>query len=65
MILVKSLRVRACCTDCGRMAAVFRTPRELEDGIREALRRRLGPEEVLRARVRDMISSRHLLEVSV
>jgi hypothetical protein len=45
------------------MAAVFREPRELEDGIREALRRRLGTEDVLRARVRDMRACRHLLEV--
>lgn len=64
MKLVKSLRVRACCSDCGRMAAVFREPRELEDGLREALRRRLGSERVLRARIEDMRAARHLLEVT-
>ena len=61
--LVKAPKAPACCNLCGRTAAIFRTPRELEDGVRAALRARLGNEYQIRTRITDMLANRILLEV--
>lgn len=64
MILVKAPHTRACCSDCGRTAALFRRPTTLEFALAEGTRKRLGTERVLRQRVRDMLAGGLLLEVS-
>ena len=64
MILVKAPRTRACCSDCGRTAALFRRPTSLEFAVLEGIRKKLGTEPVLRRRVRDMLASGLLLEVA-
>lgn len=63
MIIVKAPRTRACCSDCGKTAALFRRPTTLEFALVEGVRKRLGTERVLRQRIRDMLASGHLLEV--
>lgn len=64
MIIIKAPRVRPCCSDCGRTAALFRRPTTLEFALMEGVRRRLGTEAALRRRVRDMLANGLLLEVS-
>lgn len=64
MIIVKAPRTRACCSDCGRAAALFRRPTSLELALLEGVKKRLGSERVLRQRIRDMLASGLLLEVS-
>lgn len=64
MILVKAPRTRACCSDCGRTAALFRRPTTLEFALIEGMRKKLASEPVLRRRVRDMLAAGLLLEVS-
>lgn len=63
MTIVKAPRTRACCSDCGKTAALFRKPTELEVALREGVRKRLGTENRLRQRIRDMLASGMLLEV--
>ena len=62
MLLVKAPKTRSCCSKCGKMAALFRAPIELADGVRAALAKKLGTEAAIRARIRDMRASGHLLE---
>lgn len=64
MIIVKAPRTRACCSDCGRTAALFRRPTGLEFALIEGVKKRLGTEKVLRQRIRDMLASGLLLEVA-
>lgn len=64
MIIVKARRTPACCSDCGRTAALFRRPTTLEFALAEGVSKRLGTERVLRQRVRDMLAAGLLLEVS-
>ena len=64
-VLVKAKNTQACCSDCGRMAAIFRQPLPLEQGLAVAVSRARGREDetILRARIADMRASRLLLEV--
>lgn len=64
MIIVKAPRTRACCSDCGRTAALFRTPTTLEFALLQGVAKRLGTERVLRQRIRDMLAGGLLLEVA-
>lgn len=64
MIIVKAPHTRACCSDCGRTAALFRRPTRLELALLEGVRKKLGTERVLRQRVRDMLAGGLLLEVA-
>lgn len=51
-----------CCSDCGKVAAIFLRPRPLEDGLAAAVARGYGLEIVLRRRIEDMRASGLLLE---
>lgn len=64
MIIVKARHTRACCSDCGRTAALFRRPTSLEFAVLAGIEKRLGTEKVLRQRIRDMLAGGFLLEVS-
>jgi hypothetical protein len=64
MWIVKAKRAPSCCSACGKIGALFRRPRGLEDGVREAIAQRLGTEPVVRRRIADMLSSRLLLKTS-
>lgn len=63
MIIVKAPRTRACCSDCGRTAALFRRPTTLEYALAVGVEKRLGTEKILRQRIRDMLAGGLLLEV--
>lgn len=63
-LLRRAPNVPTCCNECGRMAAVFREPRRLEEGLREALVRKLGEPLALRERIRDMRARGLLVEVA-
>ena len=62
MMLVKAPKARSCCSACGKMAALFRAPLELNDGVRAAIAKRLGTEAAIRARIRDMRAGGQLLD---
>lgn len=46
-----------CCSDCGRMAQVFRSPMTLRQGLEKALALKMGERDVLQERIADMCAS--------
>jgi hypothetical protein len=63
MLIVKAPKTRRCCSACGKTAALFLRPLDLEAGVAAALAQRLGTERAIRVRIRDMLASRQLLEL--
>lgn len=62
MLLIKAPSAPRCCSKCGKMAALFLRPLDIESGVAAALAKRMGTESEIRIRIRDMKANGLLLE---